>query len=67
MLLLIVLDHQHMHCLCIIIIAWNVVAEVWSHRDRPLSTGAPLGDHCVPVNDVQEGVIFRYSRIVSVI
>ena len=33
------------------------VAGEWSHRDRPLSTGAPLGDHCVPKNDVQ-GVIF---------
>ena len=32
------------------------VAGEWSHRDGRLSMGAPLGDHCVPINDVQ-GVI----------
>ena len=33
------------------------VAREWPHRGRPLSVGSPLGDHCVPMNDVQ-GAIF---------
>ena len=42
------------------------VAGEWSHRDGPLSMGAPLGDHCVPMNVVQS-VIFSYSCIVDLI
>jgi hypothetical protein len=51
---------------CIMIIVVNVVAGEWSHRDGPLIMGAPLGDHCVPMNVVQ-GVIFSYSCIVDLI
>jgi hypothetical protein len=42
------------------------VAGERSHRDGPLSMGAPLGDHCVPMNDVQ-GIIFLCSCIVDFI
>jgi hypothetical protein len=42
------------------------VAGERSHRDGPLSTGAPLGDHCVPMDDVQ-CVIFLCSCIVDFI
>jgi hypothetical protein len=41
-------------------------AGEWSHRDGPPSMGAPLGDHCVPMNDVQGG-LFLYSCIVDLI
>jgi hypothetical protein len=42
------------------------VAAEWSHRDGPLSMGASLDDHYVPMNDVQS-VIFSYRCIVDLI